>query len=154
MSLLFPNIAGGDCVDDIRVIKSAEGFCRFLREVESYGKTGSEKRSLRRRWRKGRTRTVPSETSIREWLACFHGPEQEKEKEPHKAFIHRPTSHLMDLIKRNAAFAAGVQRRSPQTTATLDMDATVSQTNKKEAEYCYKGYKAYLGRGVQSSIFE
>jgi hypothetical protein len=143
MPLIWLNLAGGDCVDDVRVMEGDEGLCRFLREVEGYGKTASEKRALRRRWRKERIRTVPSETAIRAWLACFHDPEQEGQKEPHKAFIHRPTGPLMGLIECNAAFAAEVQRRSPEKTATLDMDATVSQTYKKEAEYCYKGYKAY-----------
>ncbi len=38
---------------------------------------------------------------------------------------------------------ASVQRRSPQETATLDLDATLVATNKREALYCYKGPKAY-----------
>lgn len=143
MPLVWLNLAGGDCVDDVRVLEGDEGFCRFLREVEGYGKTGSEKRALRRRWRKERTRTVPSETVIRDWLACFHDFEQDKQKEPHKAFIPRPTEQLMGLIRGNAAFVAEFQRRSLEKTATLDMDATLSQTYKKEAEYCYKGGKAY-----------
>jgi hypothetical protein len=143
MPLIWLNLAGGDCVDDVRVLESDEGFRRFLREVEGYGKTSSERRALRRRWRKEKTRTVPSETAIREWLTCFHDFEQDNQKEPHKAFIHRPTEQLMGLIRCNAAFAAEVQRRSPEKTATVDMDATVSQTYKKGAEYCYKGYKAY-----------
>ena len=143
MPLIWLNVAGGDCVDDVRVLESDEGFCRFLREVEGYGRTSSEKRALRRRWRKERTRTVPSETAIRDWLACFHDFEQDKQKEPHKAFIPRPTGPLMGLVGCNAAFAAEVQRKSPETTATVDMDATLSQTYKREAEYCYKKYKAY-----------
>jgi hypothetical protein len=141
--LIWLNLVGGDCVDDVRVLEKDEGFCRFLREVEGYGKTSSQKRALRRRWRKERTRTVPSETAIREWLACFHDFEQEKQKEPHKAFIHRPTEQLTGLIECNAGFAATVQSKSPETTATVDMDATVSQTHKKEAEYCYLKHKAY-----------
>ncbi len=43
----------------------------------------------------------------------------------------------------NAAFAAAVQRRSPQNTATMDMDATLVETFKKAANYCYKKFKAY-----------
>jgi hypothetical protein len=143
MPLIWLNLAGGDCVDDVRVLESDEGFCRFLREVEDYGRTSSEKRALRRRWRRQRTRTVPSETAMRDWLACFHDFEQDKQKEPHKAFIHRPTKDLMGLMRCNAAFAAEVQRRSLEKTATLDMDATLSQTYKKDAEYCYLKYKAY-----------
>ena len=40
-------------------------------------------------------------------------------------------------------FIADVQRRSPEKVATLDMDATLVETNKKDALHCYKGYKAY-----------
>jgi len=36
-----------------------------------------------------------------------------------------------------------VQSRSPQRSATLDVDATLIETHKKTALYCYKGYKAY-----------
>lgn len=40
MPLIWLNVAGGDCVDDVRVLESDEGFCRFLREIEGYGRTG------------------------------------------------------------------------------------------------------------------
>jgi hypothetical protein len=52
MSLVLLNLAGGDCVEDLGLLEGDEGFCRILREVEHWGRTGSEKRSLRRRWRK------------------------------------------------------------------------------------------------------
>ncbi len=32
---------------------------------------------------------------------------------------------------------------NPQTTATLDMDATLAETMKKTALYCYKRFKSY-----------
>ena len=41
-----------------------------------------------------------------------------------------------DLIKY-------LQFQSPVRIATLDMDATLVETNKKEAAYCYKGFKSY-----------
>jgi len=60
MALVALNLAGGDCVDDLRVLEGDEGFCRVQREIEFYGRTRSEKRALKRRWRKQRTRTFPS----------------------------------------------------------------------------------------------
>ena len=36
-----------------------------------------------------------------------------------------------------------VQRHSGHKKATLDMDATLIETHKKEALYCYKKYQAY-----------
>jgi hypothetical protein len=143
MALVLLNLAGGDCVDDLRVLEGDEGFCRLLREFEFYGRTRSEKRALNRRWRKERTRTFPSPTSMREYLELFHEPEQEEVRKQHEAFIPEPSQLLVALTRLNGAFSALVQRRSPQKTATLDMDATLVETYKKAALYCYKKFKAY-----------
>jgi len=143
MALVLLNLAGGDCVDDLRVIEGDEGFCRLLREFEFYGRTRSERRALKRRWRKERTRTLPSPTSMRDYLELFHEPEQEKLRKQHEAFIPEPSQALTALSRLNGAFAAAMQRRSPQKTATLDMDATLVETFKAAALYCYKKFKAY-----------
>jgi hypothetical protein len=143
MALVLLNLAGGDSVDDLRALEGDEGFCRVLREVEDYGRTRSERRALKRRWRKERTRTFPSPTSGREYLERFHDPKQEELRRPHTAFIPAPSELLLALTLLIGAFAAAVQRRSPQTTATIDMDATLVETYKKAALYCYKKYKAY-----------
>jgi len=142
-ALLLLNICGGECVDDIRMLESDDGLCRFLRETEDYGRTSSERRALKRRWRKKRTRTLPCPTSLLDYLRLFHDEEEERRREPHKAFIPEPTEALKGLVRLIAGFIAVVQRWSPQSTATLDMDATLSQTWKKESLYCYKKYKAY-----------
>jgi len=143
MALVLLNLVGGDCVDDLRVLEGDEGLCRVLREVEFYGRTRSEKRALKRRWRKERARTFPSPTAVREYLELFHNPEQEQYRKPHEAFIPEPSQLLAALVRLVGAFAAAVQRRSPAKTATLDMDATLVETFKKAALYCYKKFKAY-----------
>ncbi len=142
-ALLMLNIAGGECVDDIRILESDEGLCRFLREIEDHGRTSSQRRALKRRWRKKRTRTFPSPTSLLGYLRLFHDEAQEKLREPHKAFIPAPTEALKGLVRLIADFMAVVQRWAPKSTATLDMDATISQTWKRLSLYCYKKYKAY-----------
>jgi hypothetical protein len=143
MSLVLLNLAGGDCVEDMVVLEGDEGFCQVLREVEHWGRTGSEKRALRRRWRKKRMRTMPSPTAMREYLELFHDDDQEKLRVAHTAFIPASKWPLDGLVRANADFVAGVQRRTPEKTATLDMDATLVETHKREALYCYKKYKAY-----------
>jgi hypothetical protein len=143
MALVLLNLAGGDCVDDLRVIEGDEGFCRLVREFEFYGRTRSEKRALARRWRKERTRTFPSPTSMREYLELFHDKDQEKLRKEHEAFIPEPSRLLTALARLNGAFVAAMQRRSPERTATLDMDATLVETFKKAALCCYKKFKAY-----------
>lgn len=143
MALVLLNLAGGDCVDDLRVLEGDEGLCRVLREVEFHGRTRSEKRALKMRWRKERTRTFPSPTAAREYLELFHDPEQEQYRRPHEAFIPEPSRLLRALVRLIGAFSAAMQRRTPAKTATLDMDATLVETFKKAALYCYKKFKAY-----------
>ena len=74
-ALVLLNLAGGDCVDDLKVLEGDDGFCRVLREVEFYGRTRSERRALKRRWRKERTRALPSPTAMRDYLELFHDQE-------------------------------------------------------------------------------
>ena len=77
------------------------------------------------------------------FLYHFHDATQEKLRQEGVGFIPASNEHLRRLIALHGDFAAAVQKRSPQETATLDMDATLIPTNKKEALYCYKGPKAY-----------
>jgi hypothetical protein len=107
-ALVLLNLAGGDCGDDLRLMEGDEGFCRLLREFEFYGRTRSERRALNRRWRKERTRTFPSPTSMREYLELFHEPEQEELRKQHGAFIPEPSRLLTALARLNGAFAAAM----------------------------------------------
>ena len=63
ISLILLNLAGGDSVDDLRILEGDEGFCRVLRRVQLHGMSRKERRKLERRWRKERKRTVPSPSS-------------------------------------------------------------------------------------------
>ena len=91
-----------------------------------------ERREQAKRWRKERTQCFPSASSVFRYLAAFHDAEQEKlRKHPDapKAFIPEPNTYLRGLFRVNADIAAFVQANHPQSTATLDMDATLSRTN-------------------------
>ena len=70
LSLVLLNLAGGDCVDDLKILEADEGFCQILRKSETHG------------------------------------------------------------LKR-------------KTRRALNMDATLAETMKKTALYCYKGFKSY-----------
>ena len=54
-----------------------------------------------------------------------------------------PNDALKGLGKVNAGLVDFVQSRSPHTQATLDMDACLVESHKKEALYSYKKYRAY-----------
>jgi len=143
MSLILLQLAGGDCVDDLRVLEGDEGLGRLLRRVEHHGLPRRERRELERRWRKERVRAVPSPSAVFRYLSAFHDASQEGSRVEGKAFIPGANEALSGLSRVNRDLLSFVQRRAPQGEATLDMDATLVETNKEEALYCYKKYKAY-----------
>lgn len=143
MTLILLNLAGGDCVADIEKLEADEGFCQIMRKVEHYGLPRAERRSLERRWRKERHRTFSSASPVFRYLAEFHDPDQEEKRQPHSAFIPKANEHLKALGRVNRDLVAFVQSRSPQSRATLDMDATLVGSEKDHALWCYQHYKAY-----------
>jgi len=144
MALILLNLAGGEHVSDLEVLEQDSGFARVLSRVGTPGLSRQQRRALERRFRKERRRTVPSPSAVFRYLAGFHDPEQEKlRKVGRAAFIPKPNEGLQGLGRVNRDLIAQLQRRRPETTATLDMDATLVETCKDEALYCYKGFKAY-----------
>jgi len=143
ISLVLLNLAGGDCVDDIKMLESDDGFCEVLKKAEMHGLKRKARRALLRRWRKEKTGAVPSASSIFRYLTRFHDIEQEELRQPGKAFIPAPNEHLQGLVKINKELSAFSGFQNSRSTATLDMDATLVSTNKIDALFSYKGYKAY-----------
>jgi hypothetical protein len=143
VSLILLNLAGGDCVDDLKILEKDEGFCKVLGRVETKGLSRRQRRAMERRWRKERHRSVPSPSALFRYLEAFHDPLEEKKREKGKAFIPAPNQRLSGLVRVNRDFVASVQKRHPRTEATLDMDATLVETEKEDALFSYKGYKAY-----------
>ncbi len=138
VALILLNLAGGDCVEDLRVLEGDEGFCKVLSGIENYGLRRKERRALSRRWRKERKRVVPSPSAVFRYLAGFV---DEGERKPGAWIPERGRLCGLSLVNRD--MLSFVQKNSPSVTATLDMDATLVQTEKMEALYCYKGYKSY-----------
>ncbi len=143
LSLVLLNLAGGDCVDDIKTLEADDGFCEVLKKAEMHGLGRKVRRALLRRWRKEKTRAVPSASSIFRYLANFHDIEQEKQRQPGKAFIPTPNKPLQGFAGINKDLAAFSSFQNTESTATLDMDATLVATNKMDALFSYKGFKAY-----------
>lgn len=143
LSLILLNIAGGESVEDIRQLEADPGLCEILREAERYGLSKPERKMLDKRFRKGRDRTFPSETRLYEYLNLFHNAQEEAKRVEGKAFIPEKNRYLLGLGEVNRRLVGDVQRHIKETTATLDIDATLQETTKKEALYCYDGCKAY-----------
>lgn len=143
LSLVLLNLAGGSCVDDIARLEADAGLCRVMRSIEHHGLARTERRALERRWRKEKTRTFPSASAIRRWLGGFHNEGEEALREVGTAFIPARLDALEALGRASACIAAFVQAKRPRSVATLDMDATLVETQKQQALHCYKKYRAY-----------
>ncbi len=113
--------AGGDCLDDVRVLSADVG--------------------LRRMW--GRRR-VPSAESLRSFLNRFHDDEAVAGRVPHTAFIPKESLALIGLGAVQRALLAAVEKRSPaKGRATLDVDAMIIESEKREALPVYDGGTGY-----------
>ena len=143
LSLILLNLAGGDCVDDLKILEKDEGFCKVLHRVETKGLSRKERRAMERRWRKEKHRSVPSPSAIFRYLEAFHDPLEEQKREKGKAFIPASNQYLSGLARVNRDFIAAIQTRHCRESATLDMDATLVATEKEDALFGYKHYKAY-----------
>ena len=141
MGLVLLNLAGGECVDDLRILNGDEGFCRVLADIKGYALPRKARRSKGSEQKD--SKVFPSPSTVFRALGMFHDNAQELLRESGKAFIPRPNENLRSLMLAHRDFVARVQRRASVQVATLDMDATLIETNKKDALYSYKGYKAY-----------
>jgi len=146
LCLLLLNICGGDCVDDVKLMEKDDGLMRLLKHLEIGNSFGRRRKKLERQWRQwrnGKKNVVPSPSSIFRYLLLFHNVSQEGLRVPNKAFIPAPNKYLLGLIKINQAMLEFLQLNNVQKIATLDMDATLVESSKDKAFYCYKKFKGY-----------
>jgi len=137
LSLVMLNLAGGDCVEDVDRLESDAGFCRLLSKAVSHGLSRKVRRGLKKRWRKEKIRSVPSSSAVFRYLSEFHDRDQEGLREAGKAFIPLANEALKGLCKVNKDLVGFVQRNQAEQTATL------LETEKADALWCYEGYPAY-----------
>jgi len=143
-AIVLLNLSGGDCVDDLNRLNEDPGFCKILRRAEVYRFGRRKRRALEKRWRKKQLRSVPSPSSTHRFLALFHDSAEEPKRTENTAFIPAQNTMLQGLVNINSAVVAFGHRHQPdEEIATLDMDATLVETSKKEALFCYKNFRSY-----------
>ena len=76
-------------------------------------------------------------------LAQFHDEQQEGDRQAGKALIPAANENLSGFVGINKDLARFSSLQQSESTATLDMDATLVATSKADALFCYKGYKSY-----------
>ncbi len=147
-AVLLLNIAGGESLSDVEQLQGDPGLARAIDEVSGRGLSRRRRRlalaALRKRWRRRRTRSVPSVSVLSRWFRRQHDEEQERLRAAAAlAFIPEPSPTVRGLERVNAALLAFLDEHRPQSSATLDMDATLITTQKREALYAYTKEKAY-----------
>lgn len=121
--------AGGDCIDDSRRLRDDDALQELL---------GAP---------------LPSPETIRHTLYEFHEDRLVEEAQRRAreagdvAYVPEETTPLKALSEGNAALIHEAQRRRAVTEATLDIDATISESHKKEAKAHYQD-----GRGYQPVV--
>src|SRR5271156_635245 len=85
---------------------------------------------------------LPAAQTARDFLAQFHAEDLPLLQEG-KAPVAAETVPLLGLAKANAELVLDLQCRRPVKTATLDVDATVIDCDKRAAKRSYDGNRGY-----------
>jgi hypothetical protein len=144
LSLILLNLAGGESVDDLSILRKDEGFAQIVLKALTHGMRRRDRQKCEKLWNEKmlKGQVLPSATSAFRYLSAFHD-EQEEARRTKGAFIPKPNDHLKGLSRINAELLKFIQMHSVNHEATLDIDATLIETNKREALFCYQGYKSY-----------
>lgn len=117
--------AGGECVDDVRVLHADAG--------------------LRRLWGKG---ALPAAETLRAFLNRFHDERAVAARVEHTAFVPADSAGLTALGAVQVHLLRGLQARAAERHATLDVDANVIASEKRTALPVYEGGTGYQPLGV------
>jgi hypothetical protein len=145
LSLILLNLAGGDSVDDLAILRKDEGFAQVLLKALTQGMRRRDRRRCERLWAERilKGQAIPSPTSTFRYLSLFHDQSEEEKRVKGTALIPQPNKHLRGLSRINAELFKFIQIHAMHHDATLDIDATLIETHKREALRSYQGYKAY-----------
>jgi len=128
-ALILLLAAGGDCLDDIAILQADAGLGRLL------------------------DRRLPSADTLRHFLYACHDDQliaQAQAARPagQVAYIPAENAALQGLARVNTALVQRVAAQGKSTSATLDHDATIQESHKREALPHYKGGRGYQPTAV------
>jgi hypothetical protein len=112
-------MAGGRSVEDVESLKADTGLSRLWSIIDQ-----------------------ASPRSLLNYLHRFHDP-QEPAARQGKARIGRESKGLKGLGKVNTELIGHIQRQAPEEVVTIDIDASVHESHKKEALWTYDGVRGY-----------
>ena len=126
-SLLLLHAAGGDCMQDIERLRQDGAVAKMLGYV------------------------APSPRCVADFLEAFHDPEKvaqaraQAQQQQHLSFIPQETAALSGLAQaaRGVVRAIAARSKKAQTRATIDQDATIIESHKRQAQWTYEGTRGY-----------
>jgi hypothetical protein len=126
-ALVLLMAAGGECIDDIQVLRADKGLQRLVGEL-------------------------PSADVLLRFLYEFHDERLIEEAQRQRpagqvAYIPAESAALARLSSCGLALVHAVAKQTKVVRATLDHDATIQESHKKQSLPHYKG-----GRGYQPSV--
>ncbi len=154
LAVLVLNLVGLDRVSDIDKLEADAGLCAMVRRFEP-ALLGLSRRVIARRFRGGRERCFPSARSLRDWLDRFHiAGVHDVEREKGTAFIPaRSERHELFREVSRRLVAEGV-REAGAGSLTIDLDATIIASGKRECLYTYRAAERLVPgeRGYQPLV--
>jgi len=126
-SLVLLHAAGGDCMQDMECLREDNGVTK----MQGYA--------------------APGQRCVADFLEAFHDPEKvaqaraEAQRQQHLSFIPEETAALAGLGQAARGIVRAIAARSerPATRATVDQDATIIESHKREAQWTYEGTQGY-----------
>jgi hypothetical protein len=128
LNMLLLQVTGGDCLDDFNRLRADDG----LRVMWQRLFPGSLTRKARKELKKQQLNdnnlpSIISPSTARRWLEKFHNK----------------ILSIKDLNILNAKIIKYYQKNNTEDVATLDMDATLTRSDKETAKYSYKNFKGF-----------
>lgn len=123
-AIVLVQAAGGECVEDVRILARDAGLLRLVE----------------RPW--------PSPDALHDFLATFHDEAQMVQRPPEGAWIPEEAPALRGLAEINTALVQRAVAGMPAAGATLDLDATLIESHKRDALPHYQGGRGYQPTAV------
>lgn len=123
LAVVLVQAAGGESVEDVRVLAGDLGLSRLL------------------------GRPLPSPDALHDFLGAFHDEAEMARRPGGRAWIPRENGALQALHEVNVELVRRAVHRHRPERATLDLDATVIESHKRDALPHYLG-----GRGYQPTV--
>ena len=155
LAVLLLNVVGHERVSDVEALERDRSLCRLVRDYEPE-LLGLPAAALAARFRGGRGRTFPSANAVHDWLGRFHDAAAGAARVKGVAMVPEAAGALQLIEEVNRRLARCLIRQQGLDELTLDMDATVLASGKREAQPTYRSAtgKAVGERGYQPlSVF-